>query len=122
LDEEMLQDSATSDENYERFIRRVREQQTVWGLKSTEGWAVSPSSESDDRDVMPFWSDRAFAKRAAKDEWSHYEPTAISLHEFGAAWLEGMAQDGFLVGTNWDANNCGFEVEPMELARRLSER
>jgi hypothetical protein len=36
-------------------------------------------------------------------------------------WLKGMHEDGVLVGTNWDANNCGLEVEPPELAAELLE-
>jgi hypothetical protein len=117
----MLQDRVTSEENHERFIRRVLEAGEVWGLKSSAGWAVCESTEFEDRDVMPFWSDRAYAKRAAREEWALYEPTPIALSDFIDAWLRGMSEDGTLVGTNWDAGNCGLEVEPIELARRLTD-
>ena len=33
-----------------------------------------------------------------------------------------MHEDGTLVGTNWDANNCGLEVEALELAKELLDR
>jgi hypothetical protein len=117
----MLQDAMTSIENHERFVRRVVESGVVWGLRSPEGWVVSSSTADDDEDtnVMPFWSDRAYAKRAAQEDWAQYEPTPIPLHEFMKSWLEGMHADGTLVGTNWDAHNCGLEVAPLQLAKDL---
>ena len=117
----MLQDAATSIENHQRFIRRVVESGEVWGLRSAEGWVVSSSThdEGEDASVMPFWSDRAYAKRAAQGEWAHYEPTPIPLDKFLNVWLKGMHADGTLVGTNWDARNCGLEVAALELAKEL---
>jgi hypothetical protein len=119
---EMLQDRATSIEGHERFIRRVVEAGEVWGLKSRDGWAVCPSNQFEDARVMPFWSDRAYARRAAKEEWADYEPTSLGLEEFLEGWLREMHEDGTLVGTNWDANNCGLEVEALDLAKELLER
>jgi hypothetical protein len=114
----MLQDRVTSEQNHRRFIARVVASGEVWGLKSSAGWAVCDSNEND-ASVMPFWSDRAYARRAAKDGWSEYVPMMIPLDRFIDAWLAGMAKDGVLVGTNWDANNCGLEVSALELAKEL---
>ena len=69
---------------------------------------------------MPFWSDRAYAQRAARDEWGHYAPASLSLAQFLETWLVGMSADRILVGTNWDFNFCGLEVEPADLAQRLA--
>jgi hypothetical protein len=69
---------------------------------------------------LMFW-DRAYATRHVKDQWSAYVPQAISLDEFVDSWLKGMHNDGVLVGPNWDANLCGLEVLPAEVARRLLE-
>ena len=68
---------------------------------------------------MPFWSDKAYATRAAKEDWSSYRPTEIPLAEFIDNWLRGMSADGVLVGTNWEANLTGMEVEPAVLAQEL---
>ena len=68
---------------------------------------------------MPFWSDRAYAKQCAKEDWSHYEPTPIPLKLFLEGWLTGMAADGCLVGTNWNAQLCGHEIEPSELRQEI---
>jgi hypothetical protein len=65
------------------------------------------------------WS-RAVGRRVAmREEWADYEPTAIPLDSFIDPWLNGMHEDGVLVGTNWDANNCGLEVPADQLAQEL---
>lgn len=115
-----MQDRASSIENHERFVRRVLEARQVWGLKSQDGWAVCDSTEFSERSVMPFWSDRAYAQRAAREAWSHYAPATLTPTQFVETWLVGMSADGILVGTNWDTNNCGLEVEPADLAQQLA--
>ena len=115
----MLQDRETSLENHQRFVRRVVAGGEVWGLKGPSGWATSVSNDDEEVTVMPFWSDRAYAARAAANAWPHLQPTAIPLERFINAWLKGMYEDGVLVGTNWDANNCGLEVDAGDLADEL---
>jgi len=118
-----LQDRATTLANHDRFIRRVVESGEVWVLESDEGYAVCDSTQYEEdeeaRDVIPFWSDRAYAQRAAEGEWAGFVPTPITLDDFIDRWLKGMHEDGTLAGTNWDANNCGVEVVPVELAHAL---
>jgi hypothetical protein len=108
-------------DNHRRFVDRVARSRTVWGLRSSKGWAVAPSNEHDEGEVMPFWSDRAYAARATKDEWAGYVATPIELDSFLDNWLKGMSKDGLLVGTNWDAHLIGLELDPAELARELLE-
>jgi hypothetical protein len=64
---------------------------------------------------MPFWSDRAYAKQCATDEWAEYVPTEIPLDLFLEKWMPGMHSDGLLVGTNWNVHLCGYEIEPLKL-------
>ena len=117
----MLQDSATNQENYERFITKVLESKIIWGLKTHEGvWATCPSNDFEETNVYVFWSDEAYAKRHAKNEWVEYAPTAIPLDLFIDKWLKGMHQDNHLVGPNWDAHLFGKEVEPIEIAKLLT--
>ena len=118
----MLQDSAASKENYDRFIERVSARGEVFGLQFPDGgWAVCPSQAEKDVSVIVFWSDRAYAARHVKEDWSLCAPVAISLEDFIDAWLKGMHEDGSLVGPNWDTNLCGLEVTPAEVAKRLVE-
>ncbi len=117
----MLQDTATAKENFERFLKRVRESGEVWGLESKSGWAHCPSHEFEDTDVLVFWSDRAYAVSHQKLDWKNHRPTVIPLDEFINSWLKGMHEDGVLVGPNWDANLCGLEVEPLDVAKGLED-
>jgi hypothetical protein len=109
----------TSLEQHERFITRVVRSGTVWGLKGTGGWATAGSTEVEGAGVMPFWSDRAYANRCAKEVWAGYEPMPISLSSFLAQWLPGMAKDGFRVGTNWNGEFIGKETLALELKHEL---
>lgn len=117
----MLDLAIASKERHDRFVQRVVASREVWALKSADGWACTASSAdgTEDRSVMPFWSDRAYAKQCAKDDWSDYEPTPIPLELFVGQWLPGMAADSCLVGTNWNAQLCGHEIEPSELRQEI---
>jgi hypothetical protein len=116
----MPQDSATSESNYRRFIERVRESGEVWGLRSDDGWAYCASNEYEDTDVLVFWSERAEAQRHAQGDWAQHQPAVIVLDEFIENWLQGMDEDGALVGPNWDPEFGGLEVEPSDMADELT--
>ncbi|HYN77174.1 MAG TPA: DUF2750 domain-containing protein [Lamprocystis sp. (in: g-proteobacteria)] len=111
--------SAEHQDNHDRFISRVRETQRVWGLKSDEGWAVCESNDFEDTDVYPFWSDEAAAAAHCTDDWKGFAPTSLALDLFIDTWLAGMSEDGVLVGTNWDEELMGLEIEPSDLAEEL---
>lgn len=116
----MLNLTAAAKEQHDRFVEHVRASGLVWGLRSAEGWAMAPSNDEDeDADVIPFWSDRAYAARCAADEWEEYAPESIPLEAFLEAWLPGMSEEGTLVGTNWNAQLTGAEVDPLELREEL---
>jgi hypothetical protein len=113
--------TVASEERHRRFVQRVVASGIVWGLKDDEGWVTSSSTNDEtDRPIMPFWSDRAYAKQCASDEWSEYEPTQIPLDLFIEHWLPGMHGDGYLVGTNWNAQLSGHEIEPLQLLEEIN--
>ena len=105
--------------SHARFVRDVLASGVVWGLKSDHGWAVCDSEEYEDTDVYPFWSDEAQARIHCTDDWADYSPASLDLDLFIDTWLAGMSEDGVLVGTNWDAELSGLEVEPYDLAQEL---
>ena len=116
----MLQDRAAALENYDRFVKRAVESGLVWGLRSESlGWAHCPSNEREGTDVILFWSDRAYATRHQKEEWSDHIPIEIEFDDFIDAWLQGMNKDGVMAGPNWDAHLCGLEITARDLADRL---
>jgi hypothetical protein len=118
----MIQLTADLNANYQRFIEGIQESGRVWGLQSAEGWMVVDSTEYEDSEVMPFWSDEAYAGVHCSGEWADFKPVAMDLAEFVEDWLVGMDEDGVLVGPNWNADLEGLEIEPMEIAKRLGEQ
>jgi hypothetical protein len=112
----MLQDTTAIDAKYKLFVEKVAGSKLVWGLKNKEGWANSYANENEKIDVIPFWSDRAYAKACARDEWKGYSPAEIPLAEFLESWCIEMAEAETLAGINWDANMFGKEIDALELA------
>jgi hypothetical protein len=45
----------------------------------------------------------------------------MPLSDFIENYLVGMHSDGLVVGTNWDANMFGKEIEPLDLALEIAE-
>ena len=116
----MLDTQAACQERHNRFVRRVIAAGEVWGLKGPSGFCYAPSNHTEDRrDVIPFWSDRAYAKQCAKDAWASFEPTSIPLDTFLARWLPGMHADRVLAGTNWSVHLIGSEIEPLKLKEEI---
>lgn len=120
----MIQDSVTLKNRYLRFIQTVSERGSVYALKSENGFATSYSTQFEDRNGNPieiicFWAEKVWAKSCAKDQWQEYQVTEIQLAEFMESWCVGMANDGLLIGTEFDQNLFGYEVEPLHLTLEL---
>lgn len=107
------------EENYDRFIVEAIEQGCIWGLEGPDGWALCPSENYKQSDVMPFWSQPEFAQLHCADDWAIYKPVPVSLEEFLEEWLPGMHDDVILVGINWNAELEGDEVEPLDLLSEI---
>jgi len=121
----MFQDSITLKNRHQKFIKTVSENGIVYGLKSKNGFATSSSTQFEDDYGNPigmicFWAEKVRAKSCAKDEWKKYKATEIPLAEFMENWCVGMANDGLLIGTQFDQNLFGYEVEPLDLIIELT--
>ena len=103
------------EENYERFILESIDLGCVWALESEDGFALCPSVDNEEIDVMPLWSQPEYANLHCKDEWSSYEAVPIALEELLDDWLPGMHADLTLVGVNWNKDMEGVEAEPLDL-------
>ncbi|MDC0612254.1 DUF2750 domain-containing protein [Vibrio sp.] len=104
--------------NLEIFIEESAATKLVWGLRNEEGWLSCDSSEFENSEVMPFWSSKEDAEQHNVEEWSDFEVLEIPLDIFVEDWLITLDEDGVLVGTNWNANLEGCELEPAELAKK----
>lgn len=115
--------SIHSKNRYKKFIESVSVSGVVWGLKEAdESFFVCESNEYEDTYVMAFWSERAYAKRCAVGEISHFEPSSIPLDIFMNNFLLGLDEDGLLVGLNWNSKLIGIEVEPAEVYEKLIKK
>ena len=116
----MIQDSAFIEKRHKRFITTVCESEIIYGLKNSQGFATSSANKFEDDNGNPimiicFWAEKALAKSCVKNEWNDYKPCEISLPDFIENWCIGMENDGLIIGTQFDQNMFGFEVEPLEL-------
>ena len=110
----------TSDiqENLELFIKETKETQVIWGLRnSEEDWLACDSSEFENSEVMPFWSNRKDAEIHNVEEWAEFEVCEIPLDVFVEDWLITLSEDSVLVGINWNAELEGKELEPSDLVK-----
>lgn len=122
----MFQDHITVKLRHERFVKKVCDTKIVFGLKNDDGFATSSSNEFDDKDGNPielicFWAERALANSCRKSDWENYELVELSLEEFIENWCVGLYNDELLVGTSFDQNMFGYEVEPLELILEIIE-
>jgi len=112
--EDETPDEETDQEAHLRFIADAVEGEHVWGLTTQDGFMACESDESEERAVLPFWSDADDAT-AAQPEIESSEVDSIELFDFLFRWLPGMDDDDVLVGTNWTPDLEGKEVEPLNL-------
>ena len=117
----MLHNTADCEADRQRFIQRVISSETVWALEGEAGFAWCESNEDEDRNIIVFWSDRAYAERARKALFPEYEPVEITLFNFLFRWLGGMANDGVFAGANWTGDLAGIETNPEELQDWIME-
>ncbi|WP_087021142.1 DUF2750 domain-containing protein [Thaumasiovibrio subtropicus] len=104
--------------NVELFYAQTSETKTVWGLcNEEEGWLSVDSSEFEQSEVMPFWSDKADAESHCADEWAEFTATEIPLDVFVEDWMITLSEDGVLVGLNWNDKLEGSETEPTDVAK-----
>ena len=108
-----------SEENFELFLANAVDTGCVWALQSEEGFALCPSVDNEELDVMPLWSQPEFAELHCRDEWGDYEVVPIALEELLDEWLPGMHGDLILVGINWNAALEGIEIEPLDLVEEI---
>ena len=121
-----LSDSATVQENHERFLRRAVEHQSIWTVWGTSGPLIAKSTDDTGRDpprdVYLFFSDEGYARRVLREAWPDfpaYSTRSISLFDFLYRWLPGLHRDGHLAGTNWTGGLVGLELEPGDLRAQL---
>ncbi|MDN3379704.1 MULTISPECIES: DUF2750 domain-containing protein [unclassified Pseudoalteromonas] len=104
------------------FVEKVRQSEQVWALGAQDGgFVVCESNQFESTDVLLLWESEAAAKAQCKEEWADYAPAEINLDEFLDEWIEDLKEDDALIGLNWNDDQVCVEIEPVGLARALSE-
>lgn len=116
---ETIQLTNNIEENFELFIEDALATGCVWSLEGDEGFALCPSEENNDIDLMPFWSQPEFAQAHCLDEWQKYKVVPVSLEEFLDDWLPGMHEDVLMIGINFNTEMEGVEIEPLDLLEQV---
>lgn len=121
-----LKNQAEIIRQHKLFIQNICRSEVVWGLENKEGMAISNSWEyvndkGDAIGLICFWSQKASAVSCAKDEWHDYQPIEIPLYDFIEIYCLGLANDGFMAGTDFDVSMYGFEIDPLDLILEINE-
>jgi hypothetical protein len=104
------------------FVGKVRVSEKIWALGAEDGgFVVCESNQFAETDVLLIWESEEAAKAQCKEEWKEYSPVEINLDEFLNDWVEDLNEDSALVGLNWNDDQVCVEIEPVGLARALSE-
>ena len=106
---------------YERFVSRVRANGSAFAVEYTDdnSPALCDSHEIAKAQVLPLFSDRAYAERIRARYGNSAGVVEISREDLLAKTLPFMLDAGFAVGPNWDADLAGVEIDPAELRARL---
>lgn len=129
----------------ERFVREAVATETVWGIRTSNGFAVLPADSEYATTAILFWSSEGEAVQAAAqfnaggtavDRLTHSrsetvrgsdyqggQAAGIPLFDFLYRWLANMPRDFACAGPNWAVPDLvGLSVRCSELSRRLEEQ
>jgi len=105
-------------QRYVYLIKRVADQESLWSLKSPDGWVLF--ADGNGKELVPIWSDEKFASACATGIWRNADPQPISLDAWQTRWLPGIARDGRKVVVFPTPADRGCVVECDKLAEDLT--
>lgn len=108
------------EDRYEFFIDQVIETGTIWGLVK-ESWAMY-YDESQGFQLLPFWSDPAFAEANRQGEWADYELKQFNLHEFSLESANALKESNLNIAVFKSPQDNGQIVNPVDLQTLLIEK
>jgi hypothetical protein len=100
------------------FFREVVEHRVVWFVHDDQG-VPTPKNDSGNR-VVPYWSSKSRAQRAADIWGGGLRAGFLSLDAWRSVELPDIARDGCLIGINWTGPRLvGWEFTVAEVLNRL---
>jgi hypothetical protein len=101
------------------MIKRIADSEVLWSLKSADGWVLA----SDDKGthLVPVWPAERFAQACADGFWAGSVATPITLGDWLAKWLPGIARDNRQVAVFPTPRSKGALVLPEKFQADLQE-
>ncbi len=102
-------------QKYTQFLDTIIKVNSVWVLKSAEGYLQVASDRFAEVPVIPFFSDQAHASVVASSLDDEYVPEQLSLAECIEDWWPSMEADNVWVGVDFDEALEGLEIEAWQV-------
>jgi hypothetical protein len=115
--------TTTSAAQADAFYNEVLDGGEVWTLKDAGGYPEPRGTDA--ARAMPFWSRRSRVQNVIDNvaAFQGFEPSSVSLADWRARWLPGLAKDGLLVGMNWSGDAAtGYDLPSEDVERNLAVR
>ena len=75
----------------ESFLETIAETRVIWLLEARPGM-FAMLEDGDGNSYIPVWASEDEAKKAAVEDWTHYEVTEMGFSEL-AVWLKELTRD-----------------------------
>lgn len=108
----------TGSERYAHFIKRVADEEQVWGLYN-DGWALAGLNDTE-QTVFPVWPAKDYAELCIMGDWKGYEPRSIDLSLFMQEIIPDLEQKGILPCIFYLSNNQGVTPSIKQLLDDLN--
>jgi hypothetical protein len=111
---------------YGRFVKQACAGKKLYTLESEDGFVTSDSEDLEDEEGEPvqvvfFWSEKDQAEACIKNSWADYRVAELPLADFMETWCLELNNEGMLVGADFDWDQPGTEIEPLDLVLELGQ-
>lgn len=106
------------EKRYHYAIKKIADQELIWGLWKDSGWALSGCNGGE---MIPVWPHQDYAKLCANEAWSGYSPKSIDVDVWLERWIPGLSNDQRLIAVFPTPNNKGVAVLAIRFGEELRE-
>ena len=107
----------TDQQRFENFFKQVKTNHRVWLLQAKDG-LFAMLEDNDQNSYIPVWPTEADAIQNRNEDWTAYQPEAMSLTEF-SVWLEELRTDDILIGVHPDESGKILPVKATDMMQLL---
>ncbi len=104
-------------ERARHLVKRVADQEEIWGLRAVDGWALSRAPGG--AHALPVWPHPKYAKLCATGPWAGCEPAKIDLPRFVERWIPRLAKEKRVISVFPTPKSAGRIVRPARFETAL---